>query len=902
MSFKHIFGKVPLFLAGIVTLLTSSLPASALEGRWIQHPSACLRTTYKEGQVDRIIDGNRYVYFSVRGAMFTRSNNYIYSTINNVDPLYLFRYDKTAAWGKGSIRAVAQDVETSGAQHVALNYSPKWGVMAVAYENNKIDFIFDDGRVVVSQVLASTTMPKFPMTPYSFVFDEDKPVAYVSGGFGYAALNMESGDIEDFQSFGKAVSWAGRVGDNMVVFAGTMSPTSYSTSGYIFPVGEAPKSLDSPFVGSANLQYLMPLTSNTFAALAPGSADTQKTLRLYTISGSGVTPTDLVTGSTVDNGASTAYRHMFSCDGFASPSKNGYLISNNANLLLLKKGVDTSASSSVAADLIDPISKNGLTANEKNAKVASFDGSRVWFYTYESTGLDASARGFYSRDVSGTSWGDKSEVVRPNGPTSSVATYAAWHPELGLLVRGPGIYFREGTPDRDYFSRLKDGVWEDITYAANNSKYELMAKGAKDIGIDPLNPNWIWGCAHNYCLFRMDLEDYSNFVGLGTNATASYPNSYPGFIPMFEWQSAYKTLVNFSNVDFDNNNVMWTSRFWLRDDNMYDYEDALNQYVPLYYFTPEERIAMNEGTYTPVKHEIRVPRAYSQQTAILLAMKHKANESYIMGLPHLDYNDMRRVFIYDHSGTLEDTSDDRHVFLDDLRDENGEFLKIHEDKSVFEDPETGEIWLGTDIGLIIFNPSDLLEGKKIARRMHISRREGMAVDENPFEQIQVNSIADDIFGRRWLATDEGLYCLSPDREEILGHFTVVNSPLPSDEIFKVVTNGSNGVVYVLTSRGLAEFQPEGSMVALPANASLNIWPSAVTPDYKGYVNISGAEEGSVYEVCDASGNVVASLGKPSSGRLQWHPVAADGERVEPGKYNIRRHNTDEVNPVIILDK
>lgn len=877
-----------------------SLEAAPLGGKWIQHPAATLRSAAKESQVDRIIEGNRYVYFSVRGSNFNRSTRdiYSYSVTYNIDSKQIFIYDKTQPWGVGAIRPLAQEFELSGVFPEVINYSAKDGVLAVVNENNTIDFIYDDGTHVSSRALLNAAIPKSTVTPYTVTFDDEKPLAYVAGSFGYAVVNRQTGELENFVQTDLPVSWAGRTGDEMVLFAGTFSVSSYATQTYRVPFSTSGQiKLTDPLAGLNNLQALMPLGDDTFAAIAPGSADTSKSLKLITLVGNEVKTDNLADNITADNGALWNYRRMFHSDGCFQGTKDGYTIQSKDRVIILHKDGST-----------DTVSKSSLSANEGSSKAASLDGSKIWVYTYEDNGTtNTDARGFYSYDYAGSGWSNKSEIVAPNAPSCSYLTFAEYNPKYGMIFRGSGSTVVEEENDVDRLCSYKDGVWSDISYVTGNPAFSFPTRGAKHVCTDPLNSDWIWGASNQSGLHRTDLGNYSNFLELGSTYYNNYPTTYPGYFTIFPWQDAWKEMLIFSNIDFDNKGTMWFARNMETSSDMFDVEDIYNANLPIYYLTAEERQNMAEigsdSSAIPdlLGRELNVPYTLLRYNSRLLALKAPTNEN-ILVLSHgwIENKDNRHVVVYDHNGTPGDKTDDRYALLDEITDENGEKVLILYQKGLYEDPATGEVWMMSLSGPFIFNPADVLDGKKMVRRPRVTRREGIETDENPFEFISITNIADDFMGRKWLATEEGLYCLSKDGTDLLGHYTPDNSPIPSINVFNVACS-PDGAVFVLTDRGMAEFRPDGSNTPVAPTSALSIWPFSVAPDYNGYVTIYGAETGSEYVVCDKDGKEIVSLGSPdSSNTIQWDCKAEDGVRVKAGKYVIKRRNVDESHTLIVL--
>ena len=897
----------------------SILRAANLEGTWIQHPAAQLRSPDKFGQINRIIEGNRYVYFSVGSAHLNRNELYTTTTTLEKSPVQVFIYDKNTSWGEpNSIRALAREFSLSGNFPGVMEYSPSAGVFAVIHENNSMDFIYDDGTVVNSKALSDASVPQDPAIPFSICFDEEKPVVYVAGTFGYAAVNRLTGETENVVRTDKAVSWASRLGENMVVFAGDVTPNTfkynpsygviipptqtYATETYLVPLtvkGTYNFAGKTPVEGTErNLQALMVLSDSSFAAIAPGTSDTSnRSLNLFTLSEGKAVSSVLVSGLNSDDSASISFRHLFHSDGLCQKGKEGYVVQSQNHVILL--GNDGKVSL---------LPKEGLTANEKASKAGSLDGNSLWLFTYESNGLtDNNPRGFYSYELQNDIWTGKTEPNAPNAPVNSFSTRGEWNTKYGLLVRS-GSLINEQEVDCDNLSGYKDGQWTDFSYGARNSTYVAPTRSADYVTTDPLNPDWVWGRSNRAGLHRVDLGNHENFLGFGSNNYTGYQTACPGYFPLFKLQDANRAKIMFTNVDFDTDDTMWFARYVYTNDGAEGFGsvDILNAKIPFYYLTAEERKAIaaigDDQSRLPnfIDRGLEVPHTVMGDNGIIRALKSPKNKNYL-AFSHVFYeNYYTHAALYDHNGTLDNKEDDRHIFLTELFDEKGDRVTFAYHTGLYEDSNTGELWMLTSSGPFILDPSDILDGKKTCRRPKITRKDGINVEENPFEFVIINNITDDFLGRKWMATDQGLYCISADAEEILGRYWVENSPIPSNEVYDVVCS-PEGVVFALTSRGIAEFHPEGNIAAVPASQSLNIWPTAVTPDYNGYVTVTGAEGGSEYFVYDAEGNPVTSLGQPDgSNSLQWDCRNDDGKRLPAGRYNIKRSNVEEENIVIIL--
>lgn len=887
---------------------------AALDGRWTLHPAASFRTDYKQSQVDRIIEGERYVYFVVRGSAFNRSTPYLVSSAFDIDPLQIFRYDKSKPFNSDNIKGLAQEAELSGFIPSAINYSPVHGVTAIVYDNRGIDFIFDNGEVIKSEVLNQSSFTSTLSAANSITFDSSAPVAYIAGDFGIVSIDMSNGELVNAYRLDKQIAWATRMGDNIVAFAGKFSPSSYSTDTYIFPVDSKIRKLGTPLAGLQNLQMLMPLSANVFAAMAPGSSDRQASLKLYEISSDGsVNSETIADGLAYDEAANDAYRHYFRTDGFAGPAKGGYWISSNDQYIILDGNAVTASASLLenAKNAVTKISKSSLTAGEKASKSAIYDGATAWLFTYDSNGLDASERGFYTREVANASTGsfsEKSTTFAPVAPVHMLCMFADWNENHGLLFRSISTQEEVGTNEKDCLFTLKNGMWRDLSYAANNSKYAPATVSAKFLNIDPVNSDWVWGMTNRGGIHRMDLSDYSNFFCIGSTYSSynSWVNNYPVYLQLFDRDPLWSVMTFFSNCSFDADGTMWFFRFLINDYDSDEYRNYTDGHVPLFYLTAEERKAIAHGATKEdlapmIQRGWDLKNLTSHHRGTIRALKHPANKNILMLTPNTWSEGSSRAVFIDHRGTLDDTSDDRRDYIYDIYDEEGNRMNWMEEHGTYEDMTTGDVWLFTTLGPLLFNPSDYLAGNRVCRRLKVDDPEGLSGGSDALELAVVKGVTPDNLGRKWIASKVGLFCLSPDCSTLLGYYTQANSPLPSDEVWGVVCNPEDGAIFAMTLGGIAEFNPSGSTPTVAPGEHLNIWPSQIRPDFKGYVNITGAIDGAVYEVKNANGAVVATLGMPEMGVIQWNCTATGGQRLSPGRYFIGRRGMEESHPVNILE-
>jgi hypothetical protein len=135
---------------------------------------------------------------------------------------------------------------------------------------------------------------------------------------------------------------------------------------------------------------------------------------------------------------------------------------------------------------------------------------------------------------------------------------------------------------------------------------------------------------------------------------------------------------------------------------------------------------------------------------------------------------------------------------------------------------------------------------------------------------QINAIAVDKNGTKWIATADGLACLKGTEWTI---YNTANSPLPSS-IIQAVATEDNGTVWVGTDKGLAKFNGTNWLIYNTTNSVLtDARIKCIVHDNKHHNTWIGTEEGFV-KVDNANhwehiyaGNVILSMAVDNNGDL-----------------------------------
>lgn len=195
-----------------------------------------------------------------------------------------------------------------------------------------------------------------------------------------------------------------------------------------------------------------------------------------------------------------------------------------------------------------------------------------------------------------------------------------------------------------------------------------------------------------------------------------------------------------------------------------------------------------------------------------------------------------------------------------------------------------QLWIGTTKGLrILSNIGSFLTEDQMTTNSIIILEEGLA-QELLYEQF-ITDIVVDGANNKWVGTaDSGVFLLSSNGQETKYHFTVNNSPLPSNVINDIDINKITGEVFIATNKGLISFKG----TATAANEDLNnvyVYPNPVRPEYEGTVKITGLLDKATVKITDIEGNLVYET-TSEGGTIEWDTTAFGKHKVASGVYMI----------------
>ena len=250
-------------------------------------------------------------------------------------------------------------------------------------------------------------------------------------------------------------------------------------------------------------------------------------------------------------------------------------------------------------------------------------------------------------------------------------------------------------------------------------------------------------------------------------------------------------------------------------------------------------------------------------------------------------------FFYDNGNPASTSIQSASYAPGQLYDQDGTGYSWHDLTCLAEDAD-GNVWLGTDNGVVRFNPANAFASNFSVTRPRIPRNDGTNFADNLLDGITVTSIAVDGGNRKWITTaGNGIYLVNPDGSEVLRHYTSENSPLPSDETYSVCCATNSNSVFVGTSAGVVEIYSDASQPS-PDFDNAYAYPNPVRPEYNGDIAIVGLMDNSLVKIADSAGNVVRSL-QSIGGTAIWDGCNSAGQRVKTGVYYVLGSQSDGSN-------
>ncbi|OQY93438.1 MAG: hypothetical protein B6D37_11530 [Sphingobacteriales bacterium UTBCD1] len=236
------------------------------------------------------------------------------------------------------------------------------------------------------------------------------------------------------------------------------------------------------------------------------------------------------------------------------------------------------------------------------------------------------------------------------------------------------------------------------------------------------------------------------------------------------------------------------------------------------------------------------------------------------------------LICYDQGSSIDNISDDRWKLYKtgtgsgNLPSDN--VLCIAKDKDGF-------IWVGTSNGIAVIQClPDVFSASGCDAVWPVVKEGNFA--GYLFQGQEVRSIAVDGAGRKWVATKNGVFLISPDGEQVIYNFTEDNSLLLSNDVKKIAIDGKSGEVYFATFKGICSFRSTATEGG-EANSDVLVFPNPVPPGFSGTIGIRGLVNNAIVKITEMNGRLVYQT-RALGGQAVWDGRDYKGRKISSGVY------------------
>ncbi len=425
--------------------------------------------------------------------------------------------------------------------------------------------------------------------------------------------------------------------------------------------------------------------------------------------------------------------------------------------------------------------------------------------------------------------GDEEQIIRPNGPFSSLA--------YKMASAGGILYAVSGGVSSTYSNLYRSGSLHIYKENSWKSKIKYDFLDYVTLAVDPDDASHLFVGSWGYGLVEYRENE---IVASYDENNSTLQNAVPG-----------GDVVRIGGITFDENRNLWMT----------------NTKVP-----EPISVMKSDGSWKSFKVD-GLLSAYPALGDVLVTQSGHVWAIIPKG---------NGLFAMDFNGTIDNEDDDEYRLVN-VVDEYGKVI-TNEIFSFAED-QNGNIWLGTNQGVLVYySPSRLFtDGKLHAEEIIVPRNDGTIYGDPLLQTEKVTTIEVDGANRKWLGTaNGGVFLVSQNGMDQIYNFSSGNSPLLSNSITDICVNGENGEVFFGTDKGNISFRGEATSGADYYN-NVKVFPNPVRENYFGLIAISGLLDETKVKITDISGALVYETDS-YGGQALWDGNNLKGERVATGVY------------------
>jgi ligand-binding sensor domain-containing protein len=191
----------------------------------------------------------------------------------------------------------------------------------------------------------------------------------------------------------------------------------------------------------------------------------------------------------------------------------------------------------------------------------------------------------------------------------------------------------------------------------------------------------------------------------------------------------------------------------------------------------------------------------------------------------------------------------------------------------------GDLWIGTGSGITII--TDVGNPKSRITKVFL----GAVRDQ------LINCIAVDPLNNKWVATNSGVFILSPDGTQLLQQYNVELSggKMLDDNVLSIAFDTKKGIAYFGTEKGLSSVEIT-AIAAKNSFSSIDLSPNPVYLPNHSSVEIRGLVDESTIKILALNGKVIKQFPAQGGGRAFWDCRDGEGRMVASGVYIVVAHN------------
>ncbi|MDD5570907.1 MAG: T9SS type A sorting domain-containing protein [Bacteroidales bacterium] len=237
------------------------------------------------------------------------------------------------------------------------------------------------------------------------------------------------------------------------------------------------------------------------------------------------------------------------------------------------------------------------------------------------------------------------------------------------------------------------------------------------------------------------------------------------------------------------------------------------------------------------------------------------------------------IAVFNDNGTPTTTNDDKIIVMNNQQGNGSIPGNI---SFCMASDLNGQVWVGTDKGIAVFySPDKIFSNENFDAQQILIDQDGHA--QYLFEFESVTSIVVDGANRKWVGTQKaGVFLMSPDGQKEIEHFTIDNSPLPSNTITAIAINNNNGEVFFGTDKGLISYKGTATLGGTDFN-NVYAYPNPVPHNYEGLIAIKGLTTNARVKITDISGALIFET-TAEGGQAIWDGKNFKDEKAQTGIY------------------